>query len=458
MVDQRLKDLRGASRRDFLRWSATAAACLGLERARFLNVLNDTAGTAAADTSACNTTNNVVSVSAGNGSLANETLTFPYPATITGTNPQFSHYALGKGVKATGYDKDFYYGPDSPWQTGEWKMTAFVAGSNETHTNTPTTAATLGANQMLASMAAIQQKHPTLLPVLRVGGANFGVAPGAPAVATVPTAAALVDLFNSAASRALLNTPETGALNEAYYKAFLSMNAAAGRSTVAKQYQTGKVAANLLARNLSLQLTPTTADDQLFGITATTPAGITGMARSMITAVRAMSLGLTSMIIIDHLRDDPHGLFAGGDAAAMAKTQALGKMWNGLFQLAKSKADPSCSSKTLAGSMVVTIHGDTAKQTFNRNGWGDGTTGNHNLLYVMGAGYLKTGWQGSVTQAGVQGWDPQTAALMAYNQAQTGQDAAAAALYAVAKGDINRVRDFGTFRLGDGVINPNVIG
>ena len=36
MLDQRLKELRGTSRRDFLRWSATVAACLGLERSRLL--------------------------------------------------------------------------------------------------------------------------------------------------------------------------------------------------------------------------------------------------------------------------------------------------------------------------------------------------------------------------------------------------------------------------------------
>ena len=34
MSDQRLKDLRGPGRREFLRWSATVAAVLGLERAR----------------------------------------------------------------------------------------------------------------------------------------------------------------------------------------------------------------------------------------------------------------------------------------------------------------------------------------------------------------------------------------------------------------------------------------
>src|SRR5687768_4218190 len=128
MADQRLKDLRGTGRRDFLRWSATAAACLGLERARFLNVLNDTAGSAAADTAACASTNRNIHVVDGQGGLSNWTLAFPLPAVINGTNAQYSHYALGKGVAAAGYDKEYFHGPDSPWQTdSKWKVSAFVA-------------------------------------------------------------------------------------------------------------------------------------------------------------------------------------------------------------------------------------------------------------------------------------------------------------------------------------------
>ena len=57
MIDPRLKDLRGTSRRDFMRWAGTVAACLGLERSRLLNFLSDTAGTAMADSAACASTN-----------------------------------------------------------------------------------------------------------------------------------------------------------------------------------------------------------------------------------------------------------------------------------------------------------------------------------------------------------------------------------------------------------------
>jgi hypothetical protein len=52
-ADPRLSNLRGSGRRDFIKWSATVSALLGIERARFLDVLFDKAGGALADTAAC---------------------------------------------------------------------------------------------------------------------------------------------------------------------------------------------------------------------------------------------------------------------------------------------------------------------------------------------------------------------------------------------------------------------
>jgi hypothetical protein len=464
MVDQRLKELRGPGRREFLRWSATVAACLGLERARFLNVLSDTAGTAAADTSACANTNRLISIVDGNGGLSNWTQIFPFAKVISSTNADYSHYALGKGVAAAGYDKAGYmYAPDSPWQANsKWKISAFVAGNNETHTAAPQTAISLGANGMLASAAAIQQANPSLLPVLAVGGIQFGAAPGAPAVAAVGAANQLVDLFNSAASRALLQQPENGGLAEAYYKAFIGLNAAAGRTTIAKQYGVGKVSMNLLSKNLSAQLTPAPEDLALFGITGTSPGAVQNMARAMITTVKAFSLGLTSMLVMRGFNNDPHGMFANGDAMAAATAQAMGKMLNGVHDLAKSKADPSCSAKTLADSIVLSVSGDTFKAPFQRDGWGDGTPQGSNLLYVMGGGHLKSGWFGDMTPQGAQGWDQTTGAAGGTYQgrgAELGASAAAALLYAVSKGDSRRVADFYNGKaLGDGVVNLNVTG
>lgn len=465
MVDQRLKELRGTSRRAFLRWSTTVAACLGLERAGLLDVLNNTAGTAAADTAQCNTTLRHIHVVDGNGGLSNWTLAFPIPAVVKGNSAQLSHYAIGKGVDAAGYDKPFAYGPDSPWQQNStWKMSAFVGGQNETHTATPNSVMTLGGNTMIASAAAIQQANPTLLPVLTVGGIQFGTAPGAPAAAAVGAATQLVDLFNSQASRALLQGEVNGPLAEAYYKAFLGLNAAAGKATVAKAYGTGKVSVNLLARNLATQLTPTAADLALFGVSDGTPGAVTDMSRAMITTLKAFSLGLTSMLVMRGFNNDPHGLFGGGDAQATAVGQAIGKMLDGLHALAKSLPDPGCSSKTLADALVFSVSGDTYKQPFARDGWGDGTPGNSNILYVMGAGHIKTGWFGEIANANtVRAWnlstgDVDATANYADVRGQLGAAACAAALFAVAKGDMRRVQDFYAGPSIDGIVNLNVTG
>lgn len=463
MVDHRLKELRGTSRRNFLRWGATVAAAIGLDRARFLNALNDTAGSAAADTAACASTNRHIHVVDGAGGLSNWTLPFAIPAVVKGTDPQFSSHQVGKGVDAPGYDNPWVFAPDSPFQTGTWKMTAFVGGQNETHTTTPTSMITVGNNSMMASAAAIQQANPTLLPVLAVGGIQFGTAPGQPQVAAVGGPADLVGLFNSQASQALLKGGNNGALAESYYKAFLGLNAAAGRSVNVKSYDTGKTSMNLLAKNLSKQLTPTDADLAAFGLDGNAPGAVTTMGQSMITSLKAFSLGLSSMLIMRGFDNDPHGMFASGNDMAAQQTLYMQKMLNGLYAMGKSMQDPSCSAKSLADSLVFSVSGDTFKQPFDRNNWGDATPGGANLLYVMGAGQIKTGWFGSIDDANtatafdIATGKPSTADFNSV-AGQLGAAGGAATLFAVAKGDMRRVEDFYTGPAIDALVNLNVTG
>ena len=127
-----------------------------------------------------------------------------------------------------------------------------------------------------------------------------------------------------------------------------------------------------------------------------------------------------------------------------------------------SKADPSCSAKTLADSIVMSVSGDTFKAPFNRNGWGDGTPNGSSLLYVMGAGHLKTGWFGDMDPAaGAAGWDQASGAtggVYTGRGAELGASAAAALLFAVSKGDTRRVRDFYNGKPIDGVTNINLTG
>ncbi len=457
-MDPRLKDLRGPGRRQFLKWSATVAAVLGLERSRYLTLLGDQAGTAMADNGACGSTNRSVHLVAGNGGLSNFTLLWPQVAIAMGSDPNFAFHAMGKATTVQGTDKPLVYAPESPFQKlpSTKQVTAFMAGANETHTNVPESASMISAGVgMIAAVAAIQSANPTLLPVIGVNPVVFGVAPGAPSVATVASADGLVGLFNSAASKTLLAAPANASLHEAYYKAFVGLNAAAGRSTFASSLNTGKVAVNLLGKNLSDQLKPTAQDDANYGIDAGTATKFVEIAHALMTGVKAFRLGLTSSLIIPAMRDDPHGMFAGGDQMAVQTAATLGRILDAFMADCAKTPDPSCTSKSLADNLVLTVHGDTTKDPTQRSGWPDGTPGNSNTLYVFGNGYLKTGWFGNIdAQGNASGWDPTTGKdVNGQASSVTSMSAAAAVAYAVAKGDMRRVEDFYSGPVLSGVVN-----
>jgi len=457
MVIARLKNLDGNSRRSFLRFTAAAGAVLALDRARVLDVINDSAGSAMADEAACAANCRSVHLVAGNGGFAWFQLLWPHIDVAKSTDANYAFHAAGKQVKAADTDKEFYYAPESPWQgldKGK-RISAYMAGVNQTHTATPMAAATIGAGQsMLAAVAAIQRATPSLLPVIGINPVNFGAAPGAPDIATVGNADGMVQLFNSAASQALLDAPEDAALFEAYYKAFVSLNKAAGRSTWARPLRTGKTSANFLGKNLAAQLQPLADDLMRYGIDASAPNKIREIGRALITTAKAFKLGLTQSVIIPAMRDDPHGAF--GDMTNLRNTVAsLGKMLDEFMNDLIAIPDPLCSSRSLGDNVVLTVHGDTPKNPRNRSGWPDGTPSNSNWLYVMGNGYLKTGWFGGVRGDGsVDGFDESTGKNMPGKSSNSTSAAAGAAVaFAVAKGDMRRVQDFYTGPSIEGIVN-----
>jgi hypothetical protein len=459
MVIERLKNLQGPSRRSFLRWSTAVGAALALDRSKVLNVIADSAGSAMADTASCAATNKSVHIVAGNGGFAWFQLLWPHVEIAQSNNQSFAYHAFGQGGLASGSDKPLYLGPQAPWSTfGKTKfMTAMMAGQNETHTATPTSAASVGNNQsMLAVAAAIQRQTPSLLPVIGVTPLAFGNAQGAPLPTTVGNADGLVQLFNSAASRAILQAPEDSALFEAYYKAFLGLNKAAGRATELRGLRIGKQAANFLGKNLAAQLQPTAADLTRYGIDGGTPTKISEIGKTLITAVKAFKLGLTQSVILPAMRDDPHGAF--GNMQNLQDTvTSLGKILDEFMNDAHTTPDPSCTSRMLSDTIVMTIHGDTPKDPTQASGWPDGTPDNSNWIFCMGNGYLKTGWFGQVKANGnTDGWDPTSGNNMPGQSAnQTTASAGAAVAYAVAKGDLRRVQDFYNGPALDGVINLN---
>jgi hypothetical protein len=459
MVDQRLKNLEGKSRRHFLRWITTAGAVLALDRAKVLDVISDSAGSAMADAS-CGVTNKSVHLVAGDGGFAWFQLLWPHVEIATANNDNFAFHAPGQAVKATDTDKDFYYAPESPWKSLDKtkRISAFMAGQNQTHTPTPGSAATLGnGNSMLASVASIQRATPSLLPVIAVQPVNFGAAPGSPQLTTVGDADGMVQLFNSSASKMILSDAEDAALFEAYYKAFLGLEKAAGRPTYARSLRTGKTSANFLGKNLAALLQPTNDDMNKYGLVGA-PNKLREIGRAMITTAKAFKLGLTQSVIIPAMRDDPHGAFQNMDTL-QSTVATLGKIFDGFLDDLRLVQDPQCTTKSLADTTILTVHGDTPKDPRNRGGWPDGTPQNSNWLYVMGNGYLKTGWFGGVKADGnVSGFDPKTGNEVPDQPANATSAAAGAAVaFAVAKGDMNRVADFYTGPSISGIVNESVL-
>lgn len=442
-ADPRLKNLCGASRRHFLQWSTVVAATLGLDRSRLLNVLNDGGGTALADTASGSTTMKSVHLIGDNGGLAWFTQLFPYPSVAKSGQNGVAYYASTAPVAAP-TDNPAVYAPDSPFQKlpKSKQMSAFVIGTNETHTKAPASALALGTSNLLAVASAIQGASPSLLPVMAINPFAFGTAAGAATPATVANAAGLVDLFNSAASQTLLKAPQNAAIGESYFKAFLDLNAASPRAAVQKTYATGRVATNLLAKNLASQLAVSAADMTRYGLSASTPTNVAEIGKAMCTAVKAFSLGLTNCLVLPAMQDDPHGAFQSpGTLAANVKT--LGMIFDAFMADCMALPDPAGGSHTLGDTVVLTITGDTPKDALNSSGWPDNTAANHNLLYVMGNGYLKTGWFGDLSAAGkLTTWDPNTGGAGTMTSAQLATYGTSAAAFAIAKGDARRVQDF----------------
>jgi hypothetical protein len=478
-----MRDLRGAKRRTFLKAVGALGAAYGLDRSKVLNYLFDEGGEALAGPAACASVNRSVHIVGGNGNFSWFTQLWPHldiaATTDAGQQSTFAYYSYAKpGTLYTpqaGAGNPFYYSPDAPWvQNGvpTRPMTAFMAGQNETHTQTPTSAALLSsANSMLATVAAIQTANPVLLPVIGVQPFTFGTAPGAPAIATVPDATGMVSLFNSQASLTTLAAQQDKDLFETYYKADLGLREAAGRPTVAHYLDTPKTAAYLVGQNLSAQLTPTTQDLMNYGIPALLSSNVgsagqeklQNFAECLITAVKAFKAGLTNSVIIatspgatsEQTFTDPHVAFSPSNAALLKDTVKFwGIILNAFYADLASSPDPLCSSQGLDKTTVMTFHGDTPKTPLQADAWPDATPSNANWIYVMGAGYVKPGWFGGIHADGtVDGFDPTTGSAVPGQMSSVTTDAAGAAIaWAICQGNKNIVAEYYSGGPYDGLV------
>lgn len=434
------------TRRALIKWSVAAGAALGVSRSKIYEILERTAGKGVAFAASSQPINRTFDIEFGNGSLSWMTLFWPLPAIAAAATPtnNFSWHQPGMQTVVAGTDRPLTIGPDTPWASlpANKQVTAFLCGNNETHTNFAQSTTQIGGSNLLALNSALQAALPAVIPTVTVGqGTTIGTAPGATTAANVGNGDGIVDLFNSAASRAggLLVNPGDAALYKAHYQAFIQLNRAANRPTTNIGYTTATSAAAFLGTNLSKQLAVTPDDLTRYGITAGTRNTVTALGRTMIVAVKAFKLGLTNGIVVPAMRDDPHGAFDNNDVATVPAM--LKGIFDGFMNDLKTTLDDN-TQKPLADNIVITMKGDTYKNPLNKNGWGDGTPMNTNIVYVYSSGQLKTGWFGDITAAGAVQGVGADGKLTTYNGANTAKYAMASVLYATAIGDDRAIQGF----------------
>jgi hypothetical protein len=441
---------RDLTRRALIKWTVAAGAALGVSRGKIVEILEKTAGkeTAFIAAGAESASTRSVHIAAGNGGLSHFTLLFPQVDIVNANDPNLSFQNPGDpGNKLiAGTDRPYMVSKDSPWASlpAAKQFTGFVCGQSQAHTNDPqTTVATIGGNNLFAFATSLQASTPAVIPVIAINGLTIGAAPGAAQATAVGDATQVVSLFNSAASRAggLLAKSQDATTYAVQYAAFAQLNRAANRSTTKISYDTAVGAAGLLGTNLAAKLAIQAADLTRYGVTGSTPNNVKAIANGLIVAVKAFSMGLTNSIVMPAMNDDPHTAFADGRSASIPPQL---KTILDAFMTDLQNTTDSVSNQVLSDDTVITISGDTPKDTTSHAGgnWGDGTPSGSNLVFVYGAGHLKTGWFGSIDRAGkVMGYDA-AANPVTYSTTGTAKFALASIAYAIAKGDERAIAPF----------------
>lgn len=439
------------SRRNLIKWSLATGAALGVPVWKVFEILENNAGYAVAGPASCLETNRSIHLVAGGGGLGWFAQLFPHPDLARANSGSFTFHRPGEQIEVPGADHDLVLSPDSPRLSlaPEKQITCIMGGDIEIHTDTPAYTSTLGSNTSLfAACSAMQLTNPTLVPVITVGGQSLGAAPGAPRAASVPSSESILALFDSAASRlgGTLEEDADALLFESYYNSLLELNAAVGKPGTARGLATGQDAARLLGTNLANELAATPDDLLRYQIGPATRELQAELGKGLIIAAKAFRLGLTSMVVLPALIEDPHGAF---DQGGFMQTEVgqLGHMIDMFFEDLKID-DPWCPGTMIEDNTVMSIHGDTPRTPFQRSNWPDPTPGNTNIAFVYGAGYLKSGWFGTVERSGdnsIQLWDPETGDPVPFSASMrraNAKHAAAAVAFAVARGDDRRVSDF----------------
>ncbi|HEV7733484.1 MAG TPA: hypothetical protein VGR62_15055 [Candidatus Binatia bacterium] len=365
------------------------------------------------------TAQRTVHIIGGNGGLAWFTIVWPLPAVIAANSATYSYddVTLAAQVPGTEAGHPLYarrIGARTLFDgTGtQPQPSVFVAGANQTHTGSPDVTS-VGSVEIIAAGAALQGDLQAPVAVIKIGSGQYGPAPDAPLAAAVADVEGAISAIDDV-------TP--------------------------------------LSSEVEASLRPTIAALATWGVDGSTPVILANLARNLLFAANAFRLGMVSTVVIQAMNDDPHGAFADIGGTLKPRADALTKILDSFYAELSAHSETTCGHAngplSLADNVVLVVSGDTFKDPFNRSGWGDGTPGSANLLYVRSNGYLKPGWFGALTPGTRTVFDPDTGALTALGAPAATTAARLGVLFAISRGNTEAVTAVSPSAYGGLVASP----
>lgn len=342
----------------------------------------------------------VVNLVAGNGGLGWFTLVWPLPDVITGYQNGYAYdNPQNAALVVSSADHPLYartVGTETSLEgTGKHPfVSAFVAGTNQTHTQAPSMTTTSHGLEVLGLATLVQQK---------------ALAPKVPIVTT--------------------------------------------RTGVYQKYATGPdELLGTSADDLATQVAAAAAVDKttlvpdaltLASWTNASASGeLTELTKLLYFAAKSFEQGLVGTVIAETLPDNPENAFAGGMEGMTPDTVV--HILDSFYSELSKVPEPACGHLgqriTLADNTVLLVTGDGPRDPYQASPWSTATPGAANLMYVRSNGYLVPGWFGRITSTARVNFDPTSGVLSDTADIGPSTDASVVGLlFAIVRGDMQTV-------------------
>lgn len=431
------------SRRALIKWTIAAGAGLGVARSSVHELLEKYAGKGIAQAAGTRPLSNSLVVVDGGGGLAHHTQIFPFSKVAGGAAGNSWRKGMngtpGQAFAGTNYPSWTYDGDPFAAVSAKFRPATFMAGTNKTH-NIDQGLDTYGLNNKSMSAFAAELQGPVISNVIPALSVNVNVGASGVQFASANNVTAAVNLFDSVASKSLLQIQNQAELYASHFSILAGLNKIAKNSK--SSFKTANNASELLGKNLAAQLAVTPADVMRYAGTTTVPNGVLRYVQGFAFTIKAMGLGLTPNITFSGLQDDPHGAFDNPANGINLITPLMWKVYKTFVADLEATIDP-LTQEPLARHFVMAVCGDTFKNPTNPAGWGDGTPMNSNVIFMpFHGGWVKSGEHGTITPGGAVTITGPAGTEVAYNGAAGTRNAIGSFAFALAKGDTRTIQNY----------------